>query len=201
MDNLLDNIVTTVKKSEKPELEIVLSTPVNLSPEEVVRYEYIAEPLRDLKKDQPNFSLTEVGDSIQRVNGHPTLNGTKDLVDVVIDPTHIINKDVAYYARFYRGLQSMWKGGCKTCGRVGIFYNSDDKCQTCHTSLEQHKVKERWNRLYNTLFGPTVGMQEEREESRAKRVRRDSLEEEASDNQSKKPKNTNDEDQEMADDN
>lgn len=169
VDSLVNAVVGTVTKPDTTPLQIVLTPPLNLRPEEQARLQYLTEPLRKIAQDQPKFTLAEVQESVERTaDGHPTLNGTGKLIESVIHGKFLINKDVALYARPYNGLQRMWKGGCKTCGCVGLYYDSYDKCSDCSNRVGTHESQHNWKELFEKYLGPPPQPAEEPEPSNKK---------------------------------
>ena len=169
VDTLVDKITTIVTQPQATPLTIILTQPATLRPEEQARLAYLREPLLKLAADQEKFTITELGDSIERTNdGHPTLKGTGEIVDKSLNADHVINKDVALYARTYNGLQRMWKGGCKSCGKVGLYYDTFDKCKPCCEQVMSHKPRFDWKAAWEKFLGPVLQTANEEERSNKK---------------------------------
>ena len=136
--SLFKMIKDTTEGDNAPKIQYVITTPqeTDLTPEESVRKEYLVSGLKELANEKETVEVVETDDGIEKtVDGHPTIKGTGDLITSVLgEKDIIIDADVALYSKPYRGIQRMWKAGCKVCRKIGVF-DRYEQCQGCLDTL------------------------------------------------------------------
>ena len=136
--SLFKMITDNTDGENAPKLQYVITTPneQDLTPEESVRREYLVSGLKEIANDRDKVELIEIGTEVEKtVDGHPTYNGTGQLINSFLGDTDlVIDADVSRYAKPYRGLQRMWKAGCQSCRKIGVFEQLD-RCEPCLKTL------------------------------------------------------------------
>ena len=83
------------------------------------------------------------------VTGHPTENGTinilKEITDEMEEPI-IWNEKFRTTQKPYKGVQALYRYGCKTCWTFGQF-KDNGFCTTCYAKNLQYKETEELNTI------------------------------------------------------
>ena len=137
--NSLFNIIKeTTEMDNPPKMKYIITTPheKDLTPEESLRKEYLVSGIKEIANEKETIDLIELSEDIETtVDGHPTVKGTGQIIDSFLGGTGVvIDPDVSLHPKPYRGVQRMWKAGCKVCRRVGV-YDKYERCEDCLNTL------------------------------------------------------------------